>query len=148
MNSSIYSNELGLFTFNEITNNYENHESKIHWSLNSSNLDDAKRLLIIAEKFFTSIDEKARVSVATNMIHYKNDFWPEYDENDPTLNWDEVDAGEYDITKEKFATSISLYDVEISGNEIYCEFHDGDLFGGHRIHATFDHCLDLLEASI
>ena len=34
------------------------------------------------------------------MINYKNDFWPEYDENDEHLNWDAVDAGEYDITKE------------------------------------------------
>ena len=82
------------------------------------------------------------------MIHYKNDFWPEYDENDEHLNWDAVDAGEYDVTKEKFAEAITLYDIEIRATDIYCEYHDGDLFGGHRIHAYFDNDYKLLSAEV
>ena len=52
------------------------------------------------------------------------------------------------MTFEKFVSSITLYDVVISKEVINCEFYDGDLFGGHRIHATFSHDLKILEASI
>ncbi len=31
---------------------------------------------------------------------------------------------------------------------MYCEYHDGDLFGGHRIHANFDHDYKLLNADV
>ena len=47
------------------------------------------------------------------LIEYKNDFWPEYDENDEHLDWDAVDAGEYDMTKETFEQSITLMDIVI-----------------------------------
>ena len=151
MNSSIYSDALGLFSYDETTKNFKNCEGKICWSLNSNNTVDANQLLLVAERLFSSIElfhNQVRTSVAAYLLDYKNDFWPEYDENDPTLSWEAVDAGEYNITHEKFVSSITLYDVVISKEVINCEFHDGDLFGGHRIHATFSHDLKVLEASI
>ena len=151
MNLSIYSDALGLFSYDETTKKIKNCEGNIYWSLNSNNITDAKQLLLVAESLFSSIEvfhKQVRTSVAAYLLDYKNDFWPEYDENDPTLNWEAVDAGEYNITQEKFVSSIRLYDVVISKEVIYCEFDDGDLFGGHRIHATFSNDLKLLEASI
>ena len=151
MNSSIFSSALGLFSYDEATKKFKNCEGNIFWSLNSNNTIDARKLLIIAESLFSSIDifqKQVGTSVAAYLLDYKNDFWPEYDENDPTLSWEAVDAGEYNITHEKFVTSITLCDVIISKEVINCEFHDGDLFGGHRIHATFSHDLKILEASI
>ena len=32
-------------------------------------------------------DKNAKVAIAEELIEYKNDFWPEYDENDEHLNW-------------------------------------------------------------
>lgn len=151
MNSSIYSNALGLFRYDETTKKFKNCAGNIYWSLNSNNTMDAKQLLLIAESLFSSIEvfhKQVRTSVAAYLLDYKNDFWPEYDENDPTLSWEAVDAGEYNLTQEKFVSSITLYDVVISKEVINCEFHDGDLFGGHRIHASFSHDLKILEASI
>ena len=151
MNSSIYSDALGLFSYDETTKNFRNCQGKICWSLNSNNTVDANQLLLVAERLFSSIElfhNQVRTSVAAYLLDYKNDFWPEYDENDPTLSWEAVDAGEYNITHEKFVSSIILCDVVISKEVINCEFDDGDLFGGHRIHATFSNDLRLLEASI
>nr|WP_073569524.1 DUF2262 domain-containing protein [Bacillus pacificus] len=93
-------------------------------------------------------DKNAKVAIAEELIEYKNDFWPEYDENDEHLNWEAVDAGEYDITKETFEKSITLMDIVMRENDIYCEYNDGDLFGGHRIHASFDYEHNLLDAEI
>ena len=56
---------------------------------------------------------KAKIAIAKELIEYKNDFWPEYDENDEHLDWDAVDAGEYDMTKETFEQSITLMDILI-----------------------------------
>ena len=51
------------------------------------------------------------------------------DENDEHLDWDAVDAGEYDMTKETFEQSITLMDIVMRENDIYCEYNDGDVFG-------------------
>ncbi|WP_342566658.1 DUF2262 domain-containing protein [Psychrobacillus sp. FSL K6-4046] len=151
MNSSIYSDALGLFSYNETTKNFENYKGNIHFILNSINIGGAKELLIGVEKQFSTVEvfeQHVKTSVAENLLDYKNDFWPEYDENDPNLNWEAVDAGEYNITLKEFVSSISLSDVVINKHAIYCEFYDGDLFGGHRIHATFSRDLKLLKANI
>lgn len=94
-----------------------------------------KLLYINLEEF----DKGAKKAISTELINYKNEFCPEYDENDENLDWDAVDAGEFNITLEKFEETITLYDISIGTSEIYCEYQDGGLFGGHRIHAYFDH---------
>lgn len=152
MKKSIQSRFIGVFTYNVDLKVYEANEGKIHWKLDIRNeLVDVDELLKKAEKLFSCIEEfdkNAKVSIAEKLIDYKNDFWPEYDEDDENLNWDAVDAGEYDITKENFQEAITLYDIEIRANEIYCEYDDGDLFVGHRIHAYFDNNYVLLRADV
>ena len=59
-----------------------------------------------------------------------------------------VDAGEYDMTKETLEQSITLMDIVMRENDIYCEYNDGGVFGGHRIHASFDNQYNLLAAEI
>ncbi|PZD97246.1 hypothetical protein DNH61_02475 [Paenibacillus sambharensis] len=86
--------------------------------------------------------------IAEELLDFKNDFWPEYDENDVELDWDAVDAGDYNITIEEFVELISLIEIEIRSNEIYCEYLDGGLFGGHRIHAYFSYDYELNKADI
>ncbi|SFC85176.1 hypothetical protein SAMN04488168_110141 [Bacillus sp. 491mf] len=152
MKKSIQSELIGVFTFNETCKIYEQNKGKIHWQLDIRNeYVDVNEMIKRAEKLFLCIEEfdkKAKVAIAEQLIDYKNDFWPEYDENDEHLNWDAVDAGEYDVTKEEFEKTIILYDIEIRANDIYCEYHDGDLFAGHRIHAYFDNNYKLLSADV
>ncbi|GLV67538.1 hypothetical protein Bmyc01_62070 [Bacillus mycoides] len=152
MEKSIKSELIGAFTFNEACKAYQQNEGKIHWQLDIRNeYVDVNEMIKRAEKLFLCVEEfdkKAKVAIAEKLIDYKNDFWPEYDENDEHLNWDAVDAGEYDVTKEKFEKAITLYDIEIRANDIYCEYHDGDLFGGHMIHAYFDNDYKLLNAEV
>ncbi|MEH7110044.1 DUF2262 domain-containing protein [Bacillus sp. JJ1764] len=152
MEKSIQSRLIGVFTYNDDRKVFEANEGKIHWKLDIRNeFVDVDEMLKKAEKLFSCIEEfdkNAKVSIADKLIDYKNDFWPEYDEDDEYLNWDTVDAGEYDITKEKFQEAITLYDIEIRANEIYCEYDDGDLFAGHRIHAYFDNNYELLRADV
>ncbi|MBE5106037.1 DUF2262 domain-containing protein [Bacillus thuringiensis] len=152
MEKSIKSKLIGMFIFNETFHTYQQNKGKVHWELDTGNervhvyemMKRAERLYICLEEF----DKKAKGVIAEELIDYKNDFWPEYDENDEHLNWDAVDAGEYDITKEIFEKSITLMDIVIRANDIYCEYNDGDLFGGHRIHASFDNDYNLLHAEI
>jgi hypothetical protein len=152
MGKSIKSELIGMFIFNETFHTYEQEEGKVHWGLDIGKelvhvhemMKRAERLYICLEAF----DRKAKVAIAEELIDYKNDFWPEYYENDEQLNWDAVDAGEYDMTKETFEKSITLMDIVIRENDIYCEYNDGDVFGGHRIHASFDNEYNLLEAGI
>jgi hypothetical protein len=152
MEKSVQSELIGVFTYNEENKAFEANEGKIHWKLDMRNDNVAvSELMRVAELLFLYIEEfdkKAKVAIAEKMIDYKNDFWPEYDENDEHLDWDAVDAGEYDLTKDQFQAAITLYNIVIRVNEIYCEYHDGDLFGGHRIHAHFDRSYELLNASI
>lgn len=152
MEKSRRSELIGLFTYNELTGTYEANEGKIHWSIDTRNESvDVGEMLKTAEKLFLCIeefDQKAKAAIAENLIDYKNDFWPEYDENDENLNWDAVDAGEYDVTKEQFQEAINLYDIVIRVNEIYCEYYDGNLFGGHRIGAYFNSGYELLRANV
>ncbi|WP_436866211.1 DUF2262 domain-containing protein [Bacillus fungorum] len=152
MEKSIKSELIGMFIFNETFQTYEQNEGKLHWGLDTGNecvhvhemMKRAEKLYICLEEF----DRKAKVAIAEELIEYKNDFWLEYDENDEQLNWDAVDAGEYDMTKEIFEKSITLMDIVMRENDIYCEYNDGDLFGGHRIHASFDDEYNLLDTGI
>lgn len=152
MKKTIQSEFIGVFTYNEDDKKFEVSKEKIHWKLDVRNeLVDQNEMLNRAEKlyiFLEEFDQTAKMAIAEKLSDYKNDFWPEYDEDDENLNWDAVDAGEYDVTKEEFAEAITLYDIEIRANDIYCEYHDGDLFGGHRIHAYFDHDYRLLNAEV
>jgi hypothetical protein len=152
MEKSIQSGLIGVFTYNEDCKAFEASEGKIHWKLDIRNeLVDVNEMIKRAEKLFIFLekfDQMAKIAIMEKLIDYKNDFWPEYDEDDENLNWDAVDAGEYDVTKEEFEEAITLYDIEIRANDIYCEYHDGDLFGGHRIHAYFDHDYKLLSADV
>ncbi|WP_242226514.1 DUF2262 domain-containing protein [Bacillus cereus group sp. BfR-BA-01358] len=152
MEKSIKSKLIGMFIFNETFHTYEQNEGKVHWELDVRNehvqvhemMKRAEKLYVCLEEF----DKKAKIAIAKELIEYKNDFWPEYDENDEHLDWDAVDAGEYDMTKETFEQSITLMDILIRENDIYCEYNDGDVFGGHRIHASFDNEYNLLAAEI
>ncbi|MDP7981486.1 DUF2262 domain-containing protein [Bacillus sp. WLY-B-L8] len=149
MGKSIKSELIGVFAFNETCKAYQQNKGKIHWQLDISNeYVDVNEMIKRAENLFLCIEEfdkKAKVAIAEKLIDYKNDFWPEYDEH---LNLDAVDAGEYDVTKEEFEKEITLYDIQIRANDIYCEYHDGDLFGGHRIHTYFDNDYKLLSAEV
>lgn len=152
MEQSIKSELIGVFTYNEECKIFELRKGKIHWILEiKSELIDKKEMIQKAEKLFLILeefDQKAKIAIAEKLIDYKNEFWPEYDEDNENVNWDAVDAGEYDITKEEFAEVITLYDIRMRANDIYCEYHDGDLFGGHRIHAYFDNEYKLLNADV
>ncbi|MEO4054723.1 DUF2262 domain-containing protein [Solibacillus sp. CAU 1738] len=152
MEKSIKSELIGVFTFSEDCKEYQQNEGKIHWSLDiRGEYIDINKMIKRAEKLFVCIEEfdkKAKVAIAEKLIDYKNDFWPEYDENDENLNWDAVDAGEYNVTKAEFEEAIILYDIKIRANDIYCEYYDGDLFGGHRIHTYFDNDYNLLSADV
>ncbi|MED0875520.1 DUF2262 domain-containing protein [Bacillus mobilis] len=152
MGKSIKSELIGMFIFNETFHTYEQNEGKVHWGLDIGNESvHVHEMMKRAEKLYICLDEfdrKAKVAIAEELIEYKNDFWPEYDENDEQLDWDAVDAGEYDMTKETFEKSITLMDIVMRENDIYCEYDDGDLFGGHRIHASFDYEYNLLDAGI
>lgn len=145
-------NGIGLFKYNSELKSYVHHEGKIHWTLKlDDESTDVDILVSKAELLFVELErfeQAAKVEIAETLIDYKNDFWPEYDENDVELDWDAVDAGEYDLTTEEFVELISLLIVEIRSDEIYCEYLDGDLFGGHRIHAYFNHDYKLIKAEI
>ncbi|KAB8126223.1 DUF2262 domain-containing protein [Gracilibacillus oryzae] len=143
--------KLGNFFYNENFQVYELKQDKLHWTLDSGAGKTVCPLIEKAETLFTCLeefDQRIRFAIAEKLIDYKNDFWPEYDENDEYLDWDAVDAGELDVSKEDFAEAIVLYYIKISTNNIYCEFYDGDLFGGHRIHAHVDDDYNLLRADI
>ena len=152
MEKSIQSELIGVFTYNEDRKTFKASKGKIHWILDIRNeLVDKNEMIKRAEKLFLFLeefDQMAKIAITEKLIDYKNDFWPEYDEDDKNLNWDAVDAGEYDVTKEEFAEAITLCDIEIRANDIYCEYDDGDLFGGHRIHAYFDNDYKLLNADV
>ena len=138
MEKTIQSKLIGVFTYNEDRKTFETSKGKIHWTLDMRNeLVDKNEMI-----------KTGKIAITEKLIDYKNDFWLEYDEDDENLNWDAVDAGEYNVTKEEFAEAITLYDIKIRANDIYCEYHDGDLFGGHRIHAYFDNDYKLLNADV
>lgn len=150
MKEAISSQSMGNFTFDEATKAYITDEKGIHWSLNMSQEGaDAQVLLQKAETLFASMEQfeqKAKRAIAGKLVHYKNEFWPDYDEEN--VDWDAVDAGEYDVTIEAFEAAIALCDVDIRMENIYCEYKDGDLFGGHRIHAYFDDDYTLIKADV
>lgn len=132
MKNSVHSKLMGQFIYNESYPAYERTIGKINWKLDAQETADVTVLIQKAEK----------------LIAYKNDCWPEYDENDEDLNWEAVDNGLYDITEREFAEALTLHDIVIKTESIYCEYLDGDLFGGHRVHACFDDHDSLLEATI
>lgn len=145
-------NGIGHFEYNTELYSYIHSRGRVHWALKivdeSTVVDELVRK---AELLFVELDrfeELAKMKIAEELIDFKNDVWLEYDENDPELDWDAVDAGEYDLSIGEFIESITLIDIEIRSNEIYCEFSDGDLFGGHRIHAYFSDDYKLKQADI
>lgn len=143
----------GVFNYNEVFKSYELDDGKINWSLQPENEDEQtlQKLILTAEKLHRDLTEfvpRAKAAVAEELLEYKNDFWPEYDEDDENLDWDAVEAGEFAVTKEKFEAVITLLDIEIRRSQIYCEYDDGELFGGHRIHAYFDYNYKLIQADI
>ncbi len=152
MKKTITSEWMGIFTFDEGNKSYWLDQGGRRWSIEV--LDgqvDVQALLKRAEKLFHCIeqfDQEAKRAIAERLVHYKNDFWPVYDENDEKLDWEAVDAGEYDVTPEAFEEAITLCDIQIAPNHIYCEYKDGDLFGGHRIHASFGKDYKLISADV
>ncbi|WP_433942799.1 DUF2262 domain-containing protein [Paenibacillus sp. SN-8-1] len=145
-------NGIGHFTYSREQNSYIHNEGLVHWALKledeSTDVDVLvnKAKLLVSE--FERFEQLAKIEIAEELLEYKNDFWPAYDENDVQLDWDAVDAGEYDVTIEQFVELISLLFIEIRSSEIYCEYLDGDLFGGHRIHAYFNDDYKLIKAEI
>lgn len=145
-------NGIGHFKYSSELKSYIHNEGKLHWTLKlEDERTDIDMLVSKAELLFVEFErfeQVAKIEIAEELIDFKNDFWPEYDENDVELDWDAVDAGEYDLTTEKFVELISLLIVEIRSTEIYCEYLDGDLFGGHRIHTYFNNDYKLIKAEI
>lgn len=151
MKNSVHSKLMGQLIYNESYPAYERTIGKINWKLDAQETADVTVLIQKAEKLFVCLedfDKKAKACIAEKLIAYKNDCWPEYDENDEDLNWEAVDNGLYDITEREFAEALTLHDIVIKTESIYCEYLDGDLFGGHRVHACFDDHYSLLEATI
>ncbi|KRG16466.1 DUF2262 domain-containing protein [Lederbergia galactosidilytica] len=149
MAESIKSN-FGTFQYNQHVKSFKLEIGSIYWSLDNEHAD-LSELVCKAEELYSVLEDfnkKTKMAIAQELIDYKNDFWPEYDEDDETLDWDAVDAGEYDISVEIFIKAITLLDIEINAQGIYLEYDDGDLFGGHRIHAKFDYDYKLLQATI
>ncbi|MFD0050970.1 DUF2262 domain-containing protein [Actinomycetes bacterium NPDC127524] len=148
MKKTIWSSLIGVFHYNEELNNFEYQEGNIDWTLDCNNIEE---ILKIAEQVYINLEEFdkiAKKAIATELLQYKNEFWPDYDENDESLDWDAVDAGEFDITIEEFEEIITLSNINIKKSGIYCEYKDGGLFGGHRIHAYFDNEFKLDKANI
>ncbi|MGM9949276.1 MAG: DUF2262 domain-containing protein [Lysinibacillus sp.] len=152
MKKTISSESMGVFTFDELVQSYCLERERIRWGLDASPVQaDADVLLKRAENLNACLkpfNQKAKKAIAERLVDYKNDCWPEYDEDDESLDWDAVDAGEYDVTQEGFEKAITLCYVQIGMDTIYCEYKDGDLFGGHRIHALFDHGYRLISAEV
>lgn len=152
MIESIESKSIGTFTYNESDKSWQMEEGKVHWYLNATGKQaDVAVLLHKAERLFEdlrSFETQAKAAIAAALINYKNDFWPDYDEDDEELDWDAVEAGDFNTTKEVFQESITLRDIVIGIDSIYCEYDDGDLFGGHRIHAYFNEEYELVKANI
>jgi hypothetical protein len=143
---------LGIFVYREELNSFNLQLDKVHWILKMDNqMQEAAQLMKRAEGLYKNMHEfnaKVKESIAEELLVYKNDFWPDYDEDDENLDWDKVDAGEYDITRKRFTESITLLEIEINVDNIYLEYDDGELFGGHRIHVLLDKNGQLLKAEI
>lgn len=143
---------IGLFTYNEGFKQYEGKSQSIHWSIEADDksIDLVEKVKLTEELFMNlkEFEEMTKQKVAEALIDFKNEQWFEYDENDEELDWDAVDAGEYDMTIEGFVSSITLLDIMITNEGIYCEYEDGNLFGGHRIHAYFDKKGEFIKADI
>lgn len=148
----IQSEVIGSFVYEEMINAYTYQEDLVHWALDVSNeTSNIHEMLQRAEKLYgilPEFDNRSKAVIADELTTFKNEFWPEYDENDEELNWDDVDAGKYDVTKERFADAIKLLDIVIVHENIYCEYDDGELFGGHRIHVYYDNNYNLVSAEI
>lgn len=143
----------GIFHYQEDFQSYELDDGKIYWALQPSNEDDheVRDLIQKAEqlhKDLAAFEPKAKAAIAEELIDYKNDVWLEYDEDDEDLDWDAVDAGEYAVSKEAFAAFMSLLHIDIRTDEIYLEYDDGEMFGGHRIHAHFDFDYNFIKADV
>jgi len=143
---------IGIFEYNDQFKCYELESGHIHWSiLIDGEADNISKKINMVEKLFAnlqSFNQRAKEKIAEELIDLKNEQWFEYDENDAELDWDAIEAGEYDITVEDFTNAITLIYVSINNDGIYCEYEDGELFGGHRIHAYFDKKCDFLKADI
>lgn len=152
MLKSIHSAKMGTLVYEKISEGYTLREGAVHWILDASdNKVNMQEMIHRAEKLyegFSEFDQQAKARIAGELVTFKNDFWPEYDEDDPDLDWDRVDAGEYNVSEERFAACIRLLDIVIKHTHIYCEYDDGELFGGHRIHAYFDNDYNLIRADI
>ncbi len=142
---------IGEFVYCKSNKAFENKDHYIHWCVDTNDVDVAKPLIKKAEQIYLEIavfEKNAKLLIAKELVEFKNDFWPDYDEHDESLNWDDVNAGVFDVSVESFYKKIRRLVIIVFEDEIYCEFKDGDLFGGHRIHAHFDNDYKLKEASI
>jgi hypothetical protein len=90
MEKTIQSKLIGVFTYNEDRKTFETSKGKIHWTLDIRNeLVDKNEMIKRAEKLFIFLekfDQTAKIAIMEKLIDYKNDFWPEYDEDDENLN--------------------------------------------------------------
>ncbi|MHA7966786.1 DUF2262 domain-containing protein [Paenibacillus sp. CAU 1782] len=152
METTIKSQTMGSFVYNKEFNAYEKNDGKVSFALNlKDKKTDAYELMARAEAIFAKyqiFEQLVKPQIARELIDYKNDFWPEYDEYDENLDWDEVNTGKYDLTEAVFETKITLLHIHIHPTHIYCEFNDGEMFGGHRIHSEFDYEYQLISADI
>lgn len=152
MNHTIESSLMGTFQYDHLIKDYKLKKNRVIWSLNTTENNKSYNLLLKkAEAFydnFNIINERLKHEIAKSMIDFKNDFWPEYDEDDENLDWDAVDAGEYNVSINTFKSKIDLLDIQINYNGIYLEYDDNNLFGGHRIHVNIDDDYKLINAEI
>ena len=64
------------------------------------------------------------------------------------IKCDWVDTGKYDVTLEAVKKAITLVMFKSALAPSAENINMGDLFGGHRIHALFDHGHKLISADV
>lgn len=143
--------KVGTFTIDTATDTFMNKDDLVYWCIDTSDINTARSLVDKVDYLYDNFEKflkKSKHLIAKELIEHKNDFWPEYDENDEDLDWEAVERGDFNVSVEEFSSKIKLLDLIIFEDEIYSEFKDGDLFGGHRIHATFTYNFKLKSADI
>ncbi|GGO08404.1 hypothetical protein [Saccharibacillus kuerlensis] len=84
---------IGVFTYDQESHSYTHQEGSINWRLKLENKNaktaDVDQLVSRAESLvseFGEFEQAAGRAVAEKLIDFKNDFWPEYNEDDPDLD--------------------------------------------------------------
>lgn len=115
--------------FNEIMFNYSN--CNITLDISDCEIDEitVEELLAKAEETYNN-KESLLECISYEML---DDVW---------------DKENKEISLDDFKNRVTLLYICVNTEKIYIELDDGDLFYGHRIHASFDFDLNLISANI